>query len=177
MITSPLPTDDRQYLAKQISVKKQEHTGADAFVDSLTGVMTESGFLDTGKYLLAISMQLGLGVKALHVDITGFEQYVQRHGAAAGDRALVEIAQALVVSFRECDVIGRVGEDEFCVLLSSGLDSRLESRLQRFEDHLQLVHAKRMPELRFSIGVSEVTYHPEEHGSLNKLIADARQRS
>jgi hypothetical protein len=33
-----------------------------------------------------------------------------------------------------------------------------------------------MPELRFSIGMATVTFSPEVHGSLQKFIADARQR-
>jgi len=179
MISPPTPTDERQYLANRISVKKREssaESGVDTTVDSLTGFMTLDGFLDTGKYLLAISLQLGLEVKAICVEVKGFEQYNQRHGAAAGDRALVEIAQALVNSFRECDLIGRIGNGEFCVLLSAGAESRPESRLQRLEEHLQRVHAERMPELRFAIGVSTASYHPQEHGTLEKLVADAEAR-
>jgi diguanylate cyclase (GGDEF)-like protein len=179
MITSPRLIDKRRYLTAQISVQKQERAeeGLDVGIDSLTGLMTEAGFLDTGQYLLAVSLQLGLGVKALHIDVQGFEPYSQRNGAAAGDRALVEIAQALTASFRGCDLIARIREREFCVLLSAGPECALESRLQRLEEHLQRAHEKRMPELRFSIGKSMITYRPGEHGSLKQLLADARKRT
>jgi diguanylate cyclase (GGDEF)-like protein len=180
MVAAVPSSNERQYLATRLSVKKQERVaedGLDVSIDSLTGFMTEKGFLDTGRYLLAVSLQLGLGIKALHIDVQGFEQYTERNGAAAGDRALIEIAQALTASFRECDLISRISESEFCVLLSAGPESHLESRLQRLEEHLQRAHEKRMPELRFSIGMATVTFCPEEHESLQKLIADARKRS
>jgi diguanylate cyclase (GGDEF)-like protein len=172
-------SNERQYLATRLSVKKQERVaeeGLDVSIDSLTGLLTEPGFLDTGRYLLAVSLQLGLGIKALHIDVQGFLQYIKHNGAAAGDRALVEIAQALTASFRECDLIARISQCEFFVLLSAGPESQLESRLQTLKEHLQRVHERRMPELRFSIGMATVTFCPEVHGSLQKFIADARQR-
>jgi diguanylate cyclase (GGDEF)-like protein len=179
MVATHTSTNERQYLATRLSVIKQQLEDGDigSHIDSLTGLMTEEGFLDTGRYLLAVSMQLGLGIKALHIDVQGFEPYIERNGAAAADRALVEIAQALTASFRKCDLIARISESEFCVLLSSGPESCLEARLNRLEEHLRRAHEKRMPELHFSIGLSTVTFRPEEHGSLRKLVADARQRS
>lgn len=143
--------------------------------DSLTGLSNLRGFLEIGRYLLALSTRLGHEVKAVYVDVEGFGSFNERLGMAAGDRALVEIAQALLASFRESDLIARVGGDEFCVLLSTGADSRLESRLQRLEEHLHRLHAERMPELRVSLGVSAVTYDPKRHSSLEELIGDAER--
>lgn len=144
--------------------------------DSLTGLANLRGFLDIGKYLLALSLRLGHEVKAVYVDVDGFGRFNERLGMAAGDRALVEIARALVASFRECDLIGRIGGDEFCVLLSTGADSRLDSRLHRLDDHLHRLHAERMPELRVSVGVSAITYDPKRHDSIEALISDAEQQ-
>jgi GGDEF domain-containing protein len=53
----------------------------------------------------------------LVVKIPRIAEFYQKHGATAGERALVEVAQILLGSFRENDLVARIGEDEFGVLL------------------------------------------------------------
>ena len=49
------------------------------------------------------------------IDLDKFKQVNDTLGHAAGDEALISTAQAIRAQFRECDVVGRFGGDEFVV--------------------------------------------------------------
>ncbi len=90
--------------------------------DSLTGVSNRRGleqFLDNAMQR-ARTTRRPLSVLAL--DIDRFKLVNDAHGHAAGDRTLVRIAHACQALLREGDLIGRIGGEEFLVVLpGSGL--------------------------------------------------------
>lgn len=53
------------------------------------------------------------------LDIDNFKLLNDTHGHQAGDRYLVEFADILRSSFREDDVVGRIGGDEFFILMKN----------------------------------------------------------
>lgn len=53
----------------------------------------------------------------LMIDIDNFKNINDQLGHLTGDKALVEIAQVILQTFRDCDIVGRIGGDEFCVLM------------------------------------------------------------
>ncbi|MEW6224412.1 MAG: GGDEF domain-containing protein [Chloroflexota bacterium] len=81
----------------------------------------------------------GRPLALLFVDLDGFKSINDRLGHAEGDRALVAMADVLRDTFRADDIVGRVGGDEFVVLLSPASDvataaRRLEQQLAAWND-------------------------------------------
>ncbi len=94
-------------------------------------------------------------------------------GHDVGDEALVESANVLKGTFRESDIIGRMGGDEFAVLvMEAGKESdkiisdNLQNRLDAFNSQ-----TKRAYKLSLSIGIA--CYDPEEPCSMDELISQA----
>ena len=54
----------------------------------------------------------------IYIDLNGLKQLNDTNGHAAGDAAFLKVANLLAANIRESDVVGRLGGDEFGVMLS-----------------------------------------------------------
>jgi diguanylate cyclase (GGDEF)-like protein len=62
-------------------------------------------------------LRRGHPLSVLMIDLDGFKRVNDGHGHLRGDALLVELAQALLGSVRETDLVGRYGGDEFLIIL------------------------------------------------------------
>jgi diguanylate cyclase (GGDEF)-like protein len=94
-------------------------------------------------------------------------------GHQEGDKALIEIATILKEVFRESDIIGRIGGDEFAVLAIDATDETREVLIMRLHNTLDDYNRPggRNYQLSLSIGVAH--YDPEKPSSLDELMAQA----
>ncbi|MGI5962403.1 MAG: GGDEF domain-containing protein [Lawsonibacter sp.] len=88
------------------------------------------------------------------LDLDNFKQINDQNGHLKGDHALMEVAQALRTSFREHDLIGRLGGDEFLIYVRAPIDKK--ALLQRLKEILQILHQKTALPLTCSIGVTRI---------------------
>ncbi|MEJ1098220.1 MULTISPECIES: GGDEF domain-containing protein [unclassified Pseudoxanthomonas] len=88
-----------------------------ALKDSLTGVLNVRGFGEAANRALVGAKRRGTALSAIVCDIDHFKAINDHHGHAAGDQALRRFAQHLLSCVRPHDVVGRVGGEEFVVLL------------------------------------------------------------
>ena len=88
-----------------------------ALSDSLTGVMNRRGFTEAAGRALAAARRKGAPLSAIVCDVDHFKLINDRHGHAIGDRALQQFTQHLQRNARPQDAIGRIGGEEFAVLL------------------------------------------------------------
>ncbi len=141
-----------------------------ASTDSLTGLLNRGAFRDRVEATLA-------GANApscmLAIDLDRFKQVNDRYGHAAGDAALAHIARLLVRHLRPEDVIGRLGGDEFMVLLPDTHPKEAAMIVQRLQNALaatplSLTCGTVLP-LAMSIGAAR----RDATGSLDMLAAEA----
>ena len=66
---------------------------------------------------MAFARRYNASAALLYVDLDGFKAVNDVHGHLAGDAALKRVAELLVANVRESDMVGRMGGDEFAVLL------------------------------------------------------------
>ncbi|RKR29286.1 diguanylate cyclase (GGDEF)-like protein [Acidovorax sp. 93] len=85
--------------------------------DDLTGVLARRAFLQQGERLLARYQRESAGLAVLMVDVDHFKQVNDQLGHDAGDQLLIGIAQAMTSALRPQDVLGRLGGEEFAVVL------------------------------------------------------------
>jgi diguanylate cyclase (GGDEF)-like protein len=112
-----------------------EHT---ALHDPLTDLPNRLLVLDRAEQILARSRRLDVPMTALFVDIDGFKQVNDRYGHQAGDEILRQVGARLKTILRDNDTVGRMGGDEFVMLVDSvGLDAAPELVAQRILDVLR----------------------------------------
>jgi diguanylate cyclase (GGDEF)-like protein len=91
-----------------------------ALHDSLTGLPNRALILDRMDQLLARNRRNGTLGAALYVDLDDFKNVNDSLGHHAGDRLLVSVADRMASTLRDADTIGRMGGDEFVVLIDGG---------------------------------------------------------
>ena len=121
------------FVADQVStaierVRMQEQLQHMARHDGLTGLPNRQLFLDRLDAALARAVRSGGGFALLYLDLDHFKEVNDRHGHAAGDVLLCEVARRLQHGVRDVDTVGRIGGDEFVVLLE-GVDKRADAAL------------------------------------------------
>ena len=85
--------------------------------DSLVPLPNRRGFLRALELGIARVERYGEPSAVLFVDLDGLKLVNDRHGHETGDRALVHVAAMLVSGVRSTDCVGRLGGDEFGILL------------------------------------------------------------
>ena len=88
-----------------------------ASIDSLTGLMTRRAFLDAGRRDVARALRYGRNLSCLMIDVDRFKTINDAQGHAAGDLVLQDIAATCRLQLRAGDYLGRVGGEEFAVIL------------------------------------------------------------
>jgi diguanylate cyclase (GGDEF)-like protein len=88
--------------------------------DTLTGLPNRTLIVDRIEQLLTRNRRANTYGAALFIDLDDFKNVNDSLGHEAGDRLLVLVAARMKAALREVDTIGRVGGDEFVVLLDGG---------------------------------------------------------
>ena len=88
-----------------------------ANMDSLTGAVSRQHFMSLAEQELSRSVRYELPLVVLMLDLDHFKQVNDTYGHRAGDAVLAGFVQTVKKVLRESDVIGRIGGEEFAVLL------------------------------------------------------------
>lgn len=85
--------------------------------DALSGLYNRRGFEDRVRFCLRRALQTGVPVSLVICDLDRFKAVNDTYGHAAGDQAIEIFAATLRAHLREADVAGRIGGEEFAVVL------------------------------------------------------------
>jgi diguanylate cyclase (GGDEF)-like protein len=85
--------------------------------DHLTGARSRRAFFDLAAREQARSLRHASPLSLLLFDVDHFKRINDTHGHAAGDRVLADIVGATSAVLRNIDTVGRLGGEEFAVLL------------------------------------------------------------
>ncbi len=88
-----------------------------ANIDSLTGALSRLNFLNLAEQELARATRYALPLMVLMLDLDHFKRINDRYGHAAGDAVLRGFVQTVAGVLRESDFVGRIGGEEFAVML------------------------------------------------------------
>src|SRR6185437_15258610 len=107
-----------------------------ATIDALTGVYNRRGLLPRGREAIERSVRLGSPVSVISFDVDRFKRINDDFGHAEGDRVLSQLVQMTRQLIHPQDLLGRVGGDEFLLLLSAP-GERAAQAAEQLRAHLQ----------------------------------------
>jgi diguanylate cyclase (GGDEF)-like protein len=85
--------------------------------DALTNLLNRRAWTEASNHMLAEGAGAGQPIALLFLDLDHFKMLNDRQGHAAGDRALVAVAEVLSNELRPNDLLGRYGGEEFVAML------------------------------------------------------------
>ena len=91
--------------------------------DALVPMPNRRAFVRELSRLQSYSQRYKVPASLIFFDVNGFKSINDTYGHAAGDAALLTVAQTLVDNLRESDIVGRLGGDEFGVILVQADDT------------------------------------------------------
>ena len=137
------------YMANQ---RAQQQLITLATRDSLTGVYNRRAFLDAAALELERSRRYGSALAVVQIDLDQFKRVNDRFGHQAGDRVLVDFATRVTGLLRSSDVFGRMGGEEFTLLLPQTAAAEALQVAERIR--MALVDADITPTYTASLGVA-----------------------
>ena len=144
-----------------------------ALVDELTGLYNRRGFMLLAQQQLKLANRTKMGMLLLFADLDNLKSINDALGHHKGDLALIETANILKKTFREPDIIARIGGDEFGVLAVEGRKDSAEMLMRRLQNGLDIHNSKRKRRYRLSLSMGIERHDPECPCSIDELLAAA----
>jgi diguanylate cyclase (GGDEF)-like protein len=141
-----------------------------ARADPLTGLLNARAFSEMARVELERARRFGRPLTMAYLDVDGLESINRRHGRRTGDHALRFVGEALRTIVRTTDVVARLGDDDFLVLLTDADVAAGKIALNRI--HAGLTAGRQPTPLTFSIGAVTLL---EAAGDADGLVRKAEE--
>ena len=105
--------------------------------DSLTPVANRRAFVRELSRITSFGERYGATSSVIYFDLNGLKDINDTYGHAAGDAAISKVADVLLEHVRESDVVGRLGGDEFGVLLSQADETTARTKAKTLIDEIE----------------------------------------
>jgi diguanylate cyclase (GGDEF)-like protein len=129
-----------------------------ALFDSLTGALSRPAFMEQASKELSRSMRFHRPLSVMMIDIDHFKSINDNYGHAAGDNVLQIFVEAIQEVIRSTDFLGRVGGEEFALLLpdtSARAAYHLAERVRERITKYPYLAGDMLIEVTASLGVAE----------------------
>ena len=143
----------------------------EARLDPLTGVLSRRALEDNARHLLRPGGQSDAEpVGVLFIDLDHFKQLNDELGHAAGDAELQRVAGLIQRTMRRSDVVGRIGGDEFVVLMPGTYAGAIQERTQTLR-HRMTEDRPEAPHHPITLSIGAALSRPGE--SFDSVLARA----
>ena len=181
---SALAAGAREFIKKPFSIDEfilrfdkmmRERKGEEALLalsltDELTDLYNRRRFFVLAEQYLKVAIRAKKRSLLLYIDMDDLKWINDHHGHNEGDQALLALASILKKTFRESDIIGRIGGDEFVVLLES-TDQNEEMLRTRLYENIRDYNTKVSQDYKLSISVGAAHFDPEYPISIDQLVS------
>jgi len=149
-----------------------DHEKKIARTDPLTYALNSRAFNEILDLEIKRSLRYGHSLTLVYLDIDNFKLVNDRFGHKTGDNVLATIANIIRVAIRQNDVLGRLGGDEFGILLVETDSLKAQTVVAKLQEILMLTIRKNSWPISMSFGVLSCT---DTFCSAEKMISIADQ--
>ena len=153
--------------------------------DTLTGINNRRSFFERGEQIVCYCQRHDLPLSVIVMDVDHFKSINDNHGHHFGDITLGQIGKLLETEFRQSDVLGRLGGEEFAILLPDtrlGHAQDLAEKLRQTIAATPVCHQGKQLSITASIGVASGSYDletllPQADAAMYQAKAEGRNRT
>ena len=144
---------------------------ATAHTDSLTGLNNRGHYFELGETALKKAVRSNSPLAVIMFDADHFKTVNDTYGHAAGDRALVHLAQMALQALRDTDILARVGGEEFAVVLENTTEQSAAEVAERLRASIAATPLiLDTEELVLTVSVGLACLKPDRATSLDALL-------
>jgi diguanylate cyclase (GGDEF)-like protein len=157
--------------------KQLEQIGLLSLTDPLTGLYNRRGYELLANQILKEASREARVATIMFFDMDGLKKINDGLGHQAGNEAIVAAADLLRSTFRDSDVVARIGGDEFCVVGTlPGPPPDGSAQLARLHDAIEMYNEREKAAFQLALSGGVATYDPRHPRPLEQLEAEADER-
>lgn len=142
-----------------------------SLIDELTQLHNRRGFFELARQTLKMARREHYSMGLFFIDLNGLKQINDNLGHAVGDQALRDAADVLRQTFRDSDIIARIGGDEFVALAHVMRDTN--ALRQRLRDHLAEFNATHDKPYSLDVSIGTTVVNVTTDDNIEAMIARA----
>jgi len=163
--------EEISYLRSEIEANNQRIAELENLADRdpLAPVVNRRAFVRELERVKAYGERYGNTASLIYLDLNGMKAINDQFGHAAGDQALLSVAEALVANVRSSDLVGRLGGDEFGIILSRADRTAAEEKAQillRLVADLEVKCGGNTIPVSLTYGIVELSAHQNAEAAL-----------
>ncbi len=143
-----------------------------SLLDELTGLYNRRRFFILTEQYLKVAVRTKKRLLLLFIDMDNLKWINDHYGHKTGDQALIDLANILRKSFRESDIVARIGGDEF-VVLSESTGSSSDILTTRLFENIGDHNARSSRPYKLSVSVGTAQFDPNAPISIDELLSKA----
>ena len=169
---------DKNWLARSIRYAVERHRllaelHKQSLKDYLTGLNNRRGFFLLAQQHTKLAKRMKRSVLFVIADLDGMKKINDTFGHEAGDQALIKTADILKKTFRDADILGRIGGDEFAVCIMEDDTSTAEVITERLEENIQVANNMKTVPYELSISAGIARFDSDSQNSFEQMLAQA----
>ena len=142
--------------------------------DSLTGLLSRHAFFSSANNYVSLANREKIIFSVMIIDLDHFQLINDKHGASAGDAVLKHFAKIVIGVARGSDITGRLGEEEFAIVLPS----TTTREAIEFSDRLHLAINKAVLKhddgsIKYTASIGLTSFEPGASVNIDELLARA----
>jgi len=156
--------------------KIQETLKTLATTDSLSGLNNRAEFMNLAQKEYARAKKHKEELSLLMMDLDCFKNINDTYGHAAGDAVIREMGNLLMTNFRKTDIVGRIGGEEFAVVLkNTSLNDAIKAaeKFRKTVEEKKVIYRKQEISFTVSIGVAAICGDEGENNSIEDILIKA----
>ena len=124
--------------------------------DSLIEISNRRAFVREMTRMISYSDRYGIDSSLIFLDMNDLKIINDSYGHKAGDLALVHVAKTMISNLRDSDIVGRIGGDEFGIILPKASDANADAKAQQIlkslDENPLVLDGKKIP-LKIAYGI------------------------